>query len=72
MSFLTPLMLAGLAAISLPVLMHLMNRFRAKSTDWAAMRFLEISVRRNERRVRLEDLFLLLLRCLIVALAVLA
>ncbi|WP_029190169.1 BatA domain-containing protein [Verrucomicrobium spinosum] len=72
MNFLAPLMLAGLAAVSLPVLMHLMNRFRARTTDWAAMRFLEISVRRNERRVRLEDLFLLLLRCLLVVLAVLA
>lgn len=36
------------------------------------MRFLEVVVRRNDRRLRIEDLLLLLLRCLLLALLALA
>ncbi|MEA3212649.1 MAG: hypothetical protein QOE70_5706 [Chthoniobacter sp.] len=72
MSFLHPLMLGGLAAVSVPIIIHLLNKFRVKTTGWGAMRFLLESVRKNERRVKMEDLILLLLRCLLVALAVAA
>ncbi|MDB6076565.1 MAG: hypothetical protein JWO82_312 [Akkermansiaceae bacterium] len=72
MNFLNPLMLSGLAALSVPVVIHFLNRFRVKTTDWGAMRFLMESVRQNQRRVNLQDLLLLLLRLLLVALAVLA
>lgn len=65
-------MLAGLAAISIPIAIHLLNKFRVRVVDWAAMRFLLDSLRKNERRVKLEDLLLLILRCLFVALLVLA
>lgn len=72
MTFLSPLVLAGMAALSIPVILHLMNRFRSRTTDWAAMRFLVTTVRRSERKVRLRDLFLLFVRCLLVALLVFA
>jgi len=72
MNFLAPIMLAGLAALSIPVLLHLMNRVRVKKTPWAAMKFLQTSVKRNRSRVRLQDILLLLIRCALVALAVLA
>src|SRR5439155_17701242 len=39
---------------------------------WAAMRFLKVTVDRNRRKMNLEDLLLLLLRCLILALLALA
>ena len=72
MSFLYPAMLAGLAAVSVPVIIHFLNKFRVRTTDWGAMRFLLDSVRKNEKRVKIEDLILLILRCLLVALAVFA
>ena len=68
MSFLNPLLLAGLGAISVPVIIHLLNRHRVHRVVWAAMRFLQISVERNQRRMNVEDLLLLALRCLLLAL----
>lgn len=72
MSFLSPLVLGGLAAIGVPVLIHLFNKFRVRTTDWGAMRFLLDSVQKNQKRVKMDDLLLLILRCLVVALAVFA
>jgi hypothetical protein len=72
MSFLNPLLLWGLAAVAVPVIIHLMFRRRVQRIAWAAMRFLHDSVVRHRQRLRLEDLFLLLLRCLLVAALALA
>lgn len=72
MSFLSPWVLAGLAAVGIPVLIHLLNKLRVKSTDWGAMKLLLDSVKQEERKVKLDDLILLLLRCALVALAVIA
>ncbi|MDR1190987.1 MAG: BatA domain-containing protein [Verrucomicrobiales bacterium] len=72
MSFLVPAMLAGLAAVAVPVAIHLLNKFRVQKTDWAAFKFLADSLRKNERRLRVEDAILLAARCLLVALLALA
>ncbi len=56
---------AGAIGMLAPILIHLLNRRRFKVLDWAAMQFLLESVRKNRRRLRLEELLLLLLRCLI-------
>ena len=41
MTFVTAgLAMAGLAAISVPILIHLLSRQRRKPIEWAAMRFL--------------------------------
>lgn len=72
MGFLFPAVLGGLAAVSIPIAIHLLNKFKVRLVDWAAMRFLLDSLRRNERRVKIEDLVLLAMRCLLVALLVLA
>ena len=72
MGFLNPWILAGLAAVSVPVAIHLLNKFRIQRTRWAAMRFVQDSLRRNRRRLQIEDLLLLLLRCLVVAALVVA
>jgi len=72
-AFLHPaLFWSGLGAASVPVIIHLLNRRRFKILDWAAMRFLLESVRKNRRRIRLEELILLLLRCLAVFLLAVA
>ena len=57
---------AGLAAVSLPVIIHLLNRRRFRVRDWAAMRFLVDSMRKNRRRLRIEEMILLALRCGVV------
>src|SRR5438874_6472137 len=62
-------MAAGGAAVSLPILIHLINRMRFKRIRWAAMEFLLKSQKRNRRRLIIEQLILLLLRCALVALA---
>ena len=72
MSFISPwLLLAGLG-VSLPLFAHLLNRYQVKQTPWAAMQFLDRSVRVRSRQLRLRDLLLLCLRCLAVLLLALA
>ena len=73
MPFLHPwLFVGGAVAASVPVIIHLLNRTRFRVIDWAAMRFIRESMRKNRRRVRLEELLLLLLRCLAIFLLALA
>src|ERR1700730_11163430 len=59
-------------AASIPIIIHLLNRRRFRIVQWAAMRFLLAAQRKNSRRMRLEQLILLGVRCLIVLLTVLA
>lgn len=68
MTFLNFGVLAGLGAIAAPILIHLLNKVRVKIIKWGAMRFLQESVRKNQRRLQMEDLLLLLLRCLVIGL----
>ena len=72
MHFLAPAALAGLAALSLPVIIHLLNKLRIREVRWAAMRFLQAAAQKNQRRVKMQDLLLLILRCLVLALIVFA
>jgi len=58
----------GLALLSLPIIIHLLNRRRFKKVRWAAMEFLLKAKRQNRRRMRFENLLLLLLRILLLAL----
>ena len=62
------LFFGGAGAIAAPILIHFFARRRYRRIRWAATRFLLQAVRRNKRRVWLEDLILLLLRCLAVLL----
>jgi aerotolerance regulator-like protein/VWA domain-containing protein/glycosyl hydrolase family 42 (putative beta-galactosidase) len=64
----------GLGAIggAIPVIIHLLNRRRFKIVRWAAMEFLLASMRKNHRRIRMENLLLLLLRVLMIILMALA
>jgi hypothetical protein len=58
----------GLGGVSIPILIHILNRRRFKIVEWAAMRFLLDAMRKNRRRLRLEEMILLVLRCLILLL----
>jgi len=66
LGLLLPIGLAALAALLLPVLLHLERRTEPRATPFAALRWLSMQSR-PQRRVRLEELWLLLLRLLLVA-----
>src|SRR5436309_11735298 len=59
-------------AVSIPIIIHLLNRRRFKIVTWAAMRFLLAAQKKSSRRMRVEQILLLVVRCLIVLLLVLA
>jgi len=67
-SVVNPLLLWGVSAVAVPVVIHLLSKRRFKVINWAAMEFLIGAHKRNRRRIRMEHLILLLLRCLIVIL----
>jgi hypothetical protein len=73
MPFLNPILLAaGLAAVSIPILIHLLMRQRRRPVMWGAMRFLMEAYRKHRRRLRLEQWLLLAARCLVIALVAFA
>ena len=62
----------GLTAVSIPIVIHLLNRRRFRIRDWAAMQFVREAFRRHRRRLQIEQLILLALRCLVVFLLTMA
>ncbi|MFO0873516.1 MAG: VWA domain-containing protein [Phycisphaerales bacterium] len=62
------LAVAGVAAAAVPILIHLFMRRRRQPVHWAAMRLLAEAMRRQSRRLRLQHLIVLALRCLLLAL----
>jgi len=72
MAFLAPFFLIGLAAIALPVLLHLRKNRPKQTVEFSSLMFLEESPPITRTRARLQDLLLLFLRCLAIALLILA
>jgi len=70
--FANPLLLGGVALASAPFIIHLLNKRRYQIHHWAAMDFLLAAMVSNRRRVKFEDLILLLLRMAVILLLVLA
>jgi von Willebrand factor type A domain/Aerotolerance regulator N-terminal len=70
MSFFNVMMLAGLAAVAIPPIIHFLNRRRYEVVDWGAMQFLQIS-EITRRRLLIEELLLMLLRMGLIAVLVL-
>ncbi len=68
MSFLAPLYLAGLAALALPVVFHLIRRAPADRVPFSSTMFLSPSPPRLTKRSRIEHWLLLLLRAAALAL----
>jgi len=58
---------AGLAA-AIPVVLHMINRQRAKELPFSTLRFLRISVEKTRRRRRIQDVLLMLLRMAVLLL----
>src|SRR5437588_12055627 len=72
MPFLAPLMLFGAAAAGIPIALHFLYRARYKPVPWGAMKFLRLAVEQTSRRLRFQELILLLLRILVLILLAVA
>lgn len=72
MSFLTPWLIYGLSLLAVPILIHLWQRKKVVQVPFSTLRFLKIVAARTSRSSKIENLLLLLLRCLLVALVALA
>ena len=67
MSLLNPLLAIGAIAFLVPLLIHIFNRSRFRTVEWGAMHLLESVISQNRKRLQIDQLILLLIRCLIPA-----
>jgi hypothetical protein len=67
MTFLNFALLGGLLALAIPIVIHLFHKSRFQIVTWGAMHLLESVLRTNQRRIRIEQLILLAIRCAIPA-----
>ena len=72
MSFLTPLFLVGLGAVSIPVLIHLIQRERKRVIEFPSLMFIRRIPYQSVRRRRIRHWLLLAMRAAALALIVLA
>lgn len=70
LAFLNPLLLWAVPLCSVPIIIHLLNRRRFRKVPWAAMEYLLAAMKRNRKRLRMEQWLVLLLRTLAVLLLV--
>ena len=70
MSFLAPLFLAGLAALAIPILVHLRQRQEKNVVEFPSLRFLQDIPFQSERRKSIKHPLLLALRLLALVLLV--
>ncbi|MCY2929121.1 MAG: BatA domain-containing protein [Planctomycetota bacterium] len=72
LGFVTPWLLAGLAAAAIPFVIHLLASVRAKEVRFPTLRFLRMSMEKTARRRRIQHWLLLLLRAAALALLAMA
>jgi len=70
--FLNPLFLYATPASLIPLLIHIFNRRRLRKLDFSSIQLLKTFEKTKLKKIRLKELILLLLRCLIIFLVVLA
>jgi hypothetical protein len=68
MEFLQPSWLWGILAVSVPVAIHFWNQRKGKTLQWAASRWLSDKTTLNHRGIRLHEIPLMLIRCLLLIL----
>ncbi len=68
MSFLAPLFLVGALAVAAPIVFHLIRRTSREKVTFSSLMFLQPTPPRVTRSSRLENIFLLILRCLALCL----
>lgn len=72
MAFLTPALLALVAAVAVPLALHLLHRSQGKRIAFPALRYLLRTEKDHARRIRTRQLVLLAIRCSAIVLAALA
>ncbi|MCF2502375.1 BatA domain-containing protein [Dyadobacter sp. CY107] len=68
MEFLNPHMLWGMCAVALPVIIHFWYQKKGKQLAWAASQWLLDKTSLQHRGIRLDEIPLLLIRCVLVIL----
>jgi hypothetical protein len=68
MAFLQSYMLWGMLAVAVPVAIHFWYQKKGKTIEWAATRWLGEQTTLQHRGIRLNEIWLMLLRCLLVIL----
>ena len=71
MTFLAPTAMILLAGVSIPILIHFLNRFNVKKVNYSSIRFLKSMKNSTIRSVKLKKIILLLLRIGIISALVL-
>lgn len=66
MEFINPLMLWGALAMSIPIIIHFWHQKKGKVIEWAATQWLVEKNLQQSRGIRLDNILLLLLRCLLL------
>ncbi len=72
MQFHNVALLLGLLGISIPIIIHLLNRRTRRVIEWGAIDFLFESLTIRNRRIQMEEALLMVSRCLLVGLLVIA
>src|SRR6185295_16561377 len=67
MNFLNLALLGGVLALAIPIIIHLFHKSRFQVVRWGAMHLLEAEIRTNQRRIRIEQIILLIIRAAIPA-----
>ena len=68
MSFLAPLFMVGALAVAAPIIFHLIRRTSREKVTFSSLMFLQATPPRVTRSSKVENIFLLLLRCLALCL----
>ncbi|MBX7151336.1 BatA domain-containing protein [bacterium] len=71
-TFLNALILSAVALALIPVIIHLLNRKKTQVVPFSSLEFLKILQNKKIKRVKLQQIILLILRTLVLLLAVLA
>ncbi len=70
LTFLNNVFLPALAAVALPILIHLFTRRRLVRVEWPSLRFLMEIQKKQMKRMKLRQILLLILRTLILLLVI--
>ena len=68
MGFLAPFMLIGGAAAGIPLALHFLYRAHYRQVPWGAMKFLRLAIEQTSRRLKFQEIVLLILRILLMLL----
>ena len=68
MTFTAPLFLLAALAAAIPIVLHMINRQKAKELPFSTLRFLKISVQKTRRRKRIHDVLLMAIRAAVLLL----